>query len=160
MADYIPALACGPDLFGVCVAGAEAGPRSATPITIYHSEHLQALYVRAGVRRPGLSEARSKLGVNSTGIPFDSVMAIELNRDRTRNPMVNAGALAATSLVPGATGGEKFENIVAGLSRFAGRPLVMDEGVYESRPRPISATGASPICWTATSACMGSRCRH
>jgi glutaminase len=66
------------------------------------------------------------------GLPFNSVMAIELNADRTMNPLVNAGAIATTSLVPGTTADEKFENIVAGMSRFAGRRLVMDDDVYES----------------------------
>src|SRR6202012_5691669 len=80
----------------------------------------------------GHEEARRKLGVNSTGLPFNSVMAIELNADRTMNPLVNAGAIAATSLVPGTTAEEKFESIVAAMSRFAGRRLVMDGGVYES----------------------------
>src|SRR6202012_6216338 len=80
----------------------------------------------------GHEEARRKLGVNSTGLPFNSVMAIELNADRTMNPLVNAGAIAATSLVPGTTAEEKFESIVAAMSRFAGRRLVMDHDVYES----------------------------
>jgi glutaminase len=80
----------------------------------------------------GPSEARRKLGVNSTGMPFDSVMGVELNEDRTMNPMVNAGALATTSLVPGRTAEEKFERIVHTLSAFAGRPLKVDEAVYES----------------------------
>jgi glutaminase len=51
----------------------------------------------------GPDEARRQLGVNSTGLPFDSVMGVELNEDRTMNPMVNAGALATTSRVPGDT---------------------------------------------------------
>ena len=80
----------------------------------------------------GPVEARRKLGVNSTGLPFDSVMGIELNEDRTMNPMVNAGALATTSLVPGGSPEEKFEHIAAALSVFAGRRLVVDEEVYES----------------------------
>jgi glutaminase len=80
----------------------------------------------------GPDEARRKLGVNSTGLPFDSVMGIELNADRTMNPMVNAGALATTSLVPGDTAHEKFHHISVALSRFAGRPLQVDEEVYES----------------------------
>ena len=70
--------------------------------------------------------------MNSTGLPFNSVMAIELNADRTMNPLVNAGAMATTSLVPGTTADEKFESIVAALSRFAGRRLAMDDDVYES----------------------------
>jgi glutaminase len=80
----------------------------------------------------GPAEARRKLGVNSTGLPFDSVMGIELNEDRTMNPMVNAGALATTSLVPGRSPEEKFEHIVTALSVFAGRQLVVDEEVYVS----------------------------
>ena len=48
-------------------------------------------------------------------------MAIELTHDRTMNPMVNAGAIATTSLVPGATAADKWAFVVEGLSRFAGR---------------------------------------
>jgi glutaminase len=80
----------------------------------------------------GAEEARSKLGVNSTGLPFNSVMAIELNKDRTMNPMVNAGAIAATSLAPGDTADAKWEFIREGLSAFAGRDLSLNEEVYES----------------------------
>ena len=80
----------------------------------------------------GHQEARRKLGVNSTGLPFDSVMGIELNATRTMNPMVNAGALATTSLVPGASADEKFERIAEVLSCFAGRRLEVDEEVYRS----------------------------
>jgi glutaminase len=70
--------------------------------------------------------------VNATGLPFNSVMAIELNKDRTMNPMVNAGAIATTSLAPGETAEAKWRFIQDGLSRFAGRPLAIDMEVYES----------------------------
>jgi len=80
----------------------------------------------------GPAEARGRLGVNSTGQPFDSVMAVELTPDRTANPMVNAGAIATTSLVPGATADDKWAFVVDGLSRFAGRPLALDDEVYAS----------------------------
>jgi glutaminase len=59
-------------------------------------------------------------------------MAIELNGGHSMNPMVNAGAIAATSLVPGATEEEKWRFLLDGLSRFAGRALTMDEEVYAS----------------------------
>ena len=80
----------------------------------------------------GYAEARDRLGVNSTGFPFDSLMAVELNVDRTMNPLVNAGAIATTSLVPGVTLEEKWERIQDGLSRFAGRQLTMNGEVYAS----------------------------
>ena len=38
-------------------------------------------------------------------------MAVESNGDRTMNPMVNAGAIAATSLVPGSTPEEKWKYV-------------------------------------------------
>jgi len=46
--------------------------------------------------------------------------------------MVNAGAIATTSLAPGETAAEKFAFIQDGLSRFAGRRLEVDEEVYQS----------------------------
>ena len=80
----------------------------------------------------GHEEARRRLGVNSTGLPFNSVMAIELGQDRTTNPMVNSGAIATTSLVPGDDAAAKWRFIQDGLSRFAGRRLEVDQHVYES----------------------------
>jgi glutaminase len=46
--------------------------------------------------------------------------------------MVNAGAIATTSLVPGATIAEKWQFIHDGLSRFAGRSLPLNKEVYAS----------------------------
>ena len=77
----------------------------------------------------GSEEARLRLGVNGTGLPFNSLMAVELNAERTMNPMVNAGAIATTSLVPGATAEEKWAAIRERLSRFAGRELASRRGL-------------------------------
>jgi glutaminase len=46
--------------------------------------------------------------------------------------MVNAGAIATTSLVPGKTLDAKWQFIYDGLTRFAGRKLVVNEEVYAS----------------------------
>jgi glutaminase len=46
--------------------------------------------------------------------------------------MVNAGAIATTSLAPGATGEQRWRFLHDGLARFAGRPLPLDEEVYAS----------------------------
>lgn len=79
----------------------------------------------------GPEEARAKLGANATGLPFNSLAAIENGAGRT-NPMVNAGAIATTSLAPGATVEEQWQFIHKGLSRFAGRILALNEEVYAS----------------------------
>jgi glutaminase len=135
VADYIPALAnADPSLFGACIAG--VGGNVAEVGDALHPFSIQSVskaFVFALVCDAlGHVEVLDKIGVNGTGLPFNSVMAIELNNDRTMNPMVNAGAMATTSLVPGATAEDKWEFIRAGLSRFAGRDLQVDDEVYRS----------------------------
>ena len=80
----------------------------------------------------GAEEARKKLGANATGFAFNSVAGIERTPDGRTNPMVNAGAIATTSLVPGATHEAKWKFIHEGLSKFAGRDLPMNEEVLKS----------------------------
>ncbi|HSJ70049.1 MAG TPA: glutaminase A [Acidimicrobiia bacterium] len=135
VADYIPALAgASPELFGISVTGVTGRTHSAgdadAPFSI---QSISKPFVFAIVCDAiGPEVAQEFLGVNSTGLPFDSVMAIELNQDRTGNPMVNAGAIATTSLVPGDTHEERWRFVREGLSRFAARDLVVDEEVFVS----------------------------
>ncbi len=135
VASYIDALAVTPpDLFGACIVADDGSTHEVGDA--HHPFSIQSVskpFVFALVCDAiGPEAARRRLGVDGTGLPFDSVMAIELNADRTMNPMVNAGAIAATSLVPGSSAGERWERIRAGLSAFAGRPLEMDRDTYES----------------------------
>jgi glutaminase len=135
VADYIPALARTPrELFGLCVAGINGAVYAVGDVEYEFSiQSISKPFVFALVCQAlGGEEARRKIGVNSTGLPFDSVMAMELNMDRTMNPMVNAGAIATSSLAPGATADAKWQFIHDGLSRFAGRKLSLDFDVYKS----------------------------
>ena len=135
VADYIPALAkVSRELFGICVVGTSGATFAIGDAT--HEFSIQSVskpFVFALVSEfIGAEEARRKIGANATGLPFNSVMAIELNADRTMNPMVNAGAIATTSLVPGETADAKWRFIQDGLSKFAGRTLSIDNEIYES----------------------------
>jgi glutaminase len=80
----------------------------------------------------GRDELRRLIGVNATGLPFNSFIAVERSVDGRTNPMVNPGAIAVTSLVPGTNTGEKWRFIQDGLSGFAGRALALDDEVYRS----------------------------
>jgi glutaminase len=80
----------------------------------------------------GPDQVREKVGVNATGRAFNSLEGVERGDDGRTNPMVNSGAIATTSLVPGAHLAEKWQFIHAGLSRFAGRKLPLNEEVYAS----------------------------
>jgi glutaminase len=80
----------------------------------------------------GAAGAHRRLGANATGLPFNSLDAITAEHGGRTNPMVNPGAIATASLVPGATAAERWETLRSTLSRFAGRELRLDEETYES----------------------------
>jgi glutaminase len=133
--DVYPALQrVSPDLFGVAVAGVVG-----TTVSVGDADHLFAImsiskpFVFALVCEAiGPDCARQKLGVNATGLPFNSLEAVERSPDGTTNPMVSPGAIATTSLAPGLTPEGKWEWIHEGLSRFAGRDLPVDHEVFRS----------------------------
>lgn len=135
VADYIPALAAAsPEWFGIAVAGVRGRVEG-----VGDSQHV---FTIQSVVKPfqfalvcealGHREVRERLGVNATGLPFDSVMAVELAEDGLTNPLVNPGAIATTSLAPGRTAELKWAFLREGLSRFAGRELDLDEEVLAS----------------------------
>src|SRR6516165_4561702 len=130
-----PALARVPrDLFGICEVG--------TSGAVYAVGDSDYEFTIMSVSKPfifalvcealGHEQVREKIGVNATGLAFNSLAAIEQGPDGRTNPMVNAGAIATTSLVPGATLDARWQFIHDGLSRFAGRKLSLNEEVYAS----------------------------
>jgi glutaminase len=130
-----PALAAVPrDLFGLCLASVSGRVDTigdaAHPFTIMS---VSKPFVFALVCNAlGSQEARERLGVNATGLPFNSIMGVEIGPGHRTNPMVNSGALATTSLVPGETAEAQWRFIQDGLSRFAGRDLAVNDEVYAS----------------------------
>lgn len=130
-----PALARVPaGLFGICAVGTSGNVHA-----VGDADHGFAImsvakpFVFALVCQAlGPEEARDRLGANATGLPFNSLTAVERGPDGRTNPMVNAGAIATTSLAPGGSQGERWEFLRDGLSRFAGRPLPLDEEVHAS----------------------------
>lgn len=133
-----PALARVPsDLFGICVVGSSG--------SIYSIGDADFEFTIMSVSKPfifalvcdvlGPEKVAENIGVNATGLAFNSLAAIEQGVEGRTNPMVNAGAIATTNLVPGETLDAKWKFIHEGLNRFAGRTLSMNEEVYDSASR-------------------------
>ena len=130
-----PALAAVPaGLFGICAVG--------TSGSVYAAGDAGHGFAIMSVAKPfvfalvcqalGPEEARRRVGVNATGLAFNSLAAVERGQDGRTNPMVNAGAIATTSLAPGASAEARWAFLHDGLSRFAGRTLALDEEVFAS----------------------------
>ena len=80
----------------------------------------------------GVDEVCARVGVNATGLPFNSIAAIERESSGRTNPMVNSGALATTGLLAGSDVDSDWARLLDGLSGFAGRALSVDSGTYAS----------------------------
>jgi glutaminase len=135
VSNVYPALArADPHLYGLCVAGIDG--------TLVGAGDDEVEFTIMSVAKPfvfalvcsviGPEELRRHVGVNATGLPFNSTAAVEQSPDGRTNPMVNPGAIATTSLLPGANADDRWVFVHDGLSRFAGRVLTVDEEVYES----------------------------
>ncbi len=72
-----------------------------------------------------------KVGVNATGLPYNSIIASNVRAQSLQNPMVSAGALATASLVKGSTEEEKWDRVRLTFAHYAGHELPFNEAVYE-----------------------------
>lgn len=130
-----PALAeADPELFGVAVAQGDGHVTEVGdarhPFTIMSCAKPFVFAIAAQAR--GLDVLREDVGVNATGLPFNSLAAVERDPRSRTNPMVNSGALLTAGLLPGRTVHEQWSAAIQGLSRFAGRDLDVHGGVFAS----------------------------
>ena len=123
-----------PALYGVCVAAVDGRVQAAgdadVGFTIMSVAKPFTFALVCDVLGP--DEIQRRVGVNATGLPFNSLEAVEHAEDGRTNPMVNPGAIATVSYAPGPSIAEKWEFVRDGLSRFAGRPLDLDDETFAS----------------------------
>jgi glutaminase len=134
-ADYIPILTETPsDLFGVVIVTKDGKVYSAGDVDYQFSiQSVSKPFTAALVMtQQGPAVLKEKIGVEPTGLPFNSKLALEIYKARSVNPLVNAGAIAAVSLVQASSEADRWNQVSQNLSDFAGRPLTVLEKVYES----------------------------
>lgn len=133
-ADYIPALAKVPSsYFGIALVTPAGKAFTAGDIEPKFSiQSISKVFTLALVlQESGAPLIENDIGVDATGQVFNSIVAVEQDRGKEINPLVNPGAIATTGLVKGSPD-EVWRKILAIHSDFAGRQLDVDEEVYKS----------------------------
>jgi glutaminase len=131
VASYIPELASvDPDLFGICLTTVDGA--------VYEAGDTRAAFTIQSMSKPltyglalerwGEEVVRSRVGVEPSGDAFNEI-SLAPATGAPLNPMINAGAIACAGLV---VGDDPFATVVETYSRYAGRPLDLDEAVYRS----------------------------
>jgi glutaminase len=138
-ADYIPALAkVDPDLFGIALVTVDGKVYSAGDVASEVSiQSISKVFTLAKViEEQGADAIRKTIGVDATGMRFNSIVAVEMAQKALGGPemnsLVNPGAIATTSMVKGATRDEVWNSILSYYSEFAGRPLAVNQEVFKS----------------------------
>jgi glutaminase len=127
VATYIPELGrADPSWFAIAVCTADGHVHEVGDAAIdFTIQSISKPFVYGlALERHGLDVVLSRVGVEPSGDTFNSIVVDGTNRPF--NPMVNAGAIVSTAMI------DSEQEVIDVLSRFAGRPLVVDEAVYES----------------------------
>ena len=132
-ADYIPYLAnINKNLFGISICLLN-GQTIQLGDTEYKFGIESVSKVHTAILVLGAQQLLEKIGADATGLPFNSIFAILLENDHPSTPLVNAGAIAACSMVkPIADPENKWKAIVDNITDLCGSaPQLIDE-LYKS----------------------------
>ncbi len=138
-ADYIPALAkVDSKIYGIALVTPDGKVYTAGDVKSEVSiQSISKVFTMAKViEDQGPDAIEKRIGVDATGMRFNSIVSVEFAQKALGgpeiNPLVNPGAITATSMVEGANRAEVWKKIIDFHSDFAGRPLSVNQEVYES----------------------------
>ena len=134
VATYIPELAnANPAWFGIVLATVDGHVYEvgATRQAFTIQSISKPLVYGVALEDRGRDRVRQAIGVEPSGDAFNSI-SLEPGTGRPLNPMINAGAIATSSLIAGNTREARLARVTDAISAYAGRPLSIDEAVYES----------------------------
>lgn len=134
-ADYIPALAeVDSNIYGIALVTPDGSMYTAGDIKSEVSiQSISKVFTMALVMdEKGPKSMSENMGVDATGQVFNSIVAVEQYQGAEMNPLVNAGAITATSMVSGGSREEIWNKILNYYNAFAGRDLSVNKEVFES----------------------------
>ncbi|MGQ9897105.1 MAG: glutaminase A [Acidobacteriota bacterium] len=135
VADYIPQLAkVSPDLFGICIATVDG--------QIFEVGDYDYLFTIQSISKPfvyglaledyGRDYVRTRVGVEPTGDAFNSIIKLDERSKRPHNPLINAGAIAITSIIKGIDPTDKLNRLLDLFQRYTGHSIFADLSVFVS----------------------------
>ena len=140
LASYIPALLeANPNDLGVAIVDIEGRKYYAGQceknFTIQSISKVVSLILALGDN--GRTNVFKRVDVEPTGDGFNSIVNLETkDKKRPYNPMINAGAIATTSLIYGEDGEDKLERIIKFMRKATNNPNIsINEEVYVSERR-------------------------
>lgn len=84
------------------------------------------------LEQSGADALHSKIGAEPTGMPFNSVLALELHQGKPLTPLVNAGAMATVSLVKATDKEQRWQQILHFQSLLANSAITLSDEVNQS----------------------------
>jgi glutaminase len=134
-ANYIPELDKVPsDLFGVAIVTAKGEIYAAGDVDYAFSiQSVSKPFTAALVmQQQGADAVARQIGVEPTGLKFNSIIATQLIPQVSVNPLVNSGAIAAVSMVKAASAEARFDTILDWFNQLSAAKLSVIEDVYKS----------------------------
>jgi glutaminase len=134
-ADYIPELAKVPsELFGVAIVTASGEVYSAGDMDYAFSiQSVSKPFTAALVmQQQGDQAVKDKIGVEPTGLKFNSILATQIIPQVSVNPLVNSGAIASVSMIEARSADDRFNKILDFFDALSGAKLSVIESVYKS----------------------------
>lgn len=135
-ANYIPFLDnINSNLFGIAVA-LPTGElvKAGDTDYVFGIESISKVHTAVlAMKQSGVEAILDQIGADATGLPFNSIMAILLEKDHPSTPLVNSGAISAVSMVtPKGDAVAKWKAITDNMEALSGSPLVLLDELYKS----------------------------
>jgi glutaminase len=135
VASYIPELSkANPDWFGISVVTLDGRTFDVGDVhQKFTIQSISKVFVYGmALEDYGRENLIKKVGVEPTGDPFNSLIRLDEDSKRPDNPMVNAGAIATTSLITGEDPAERLNRMLRMFQRYTGHEVFVDVSTFIS----------------------------
>lgn len=137
LATYIPELAhANTQEFGISITTVHGETFSVGSTAQFSMQSVSKPFTYAlALEDHGPEFLMTKIGVEPTGNAFNSLVELEEKSHRPYNPMINSGAITASSYIKGQDGPERLRRILKLFEDFLGHKVHVDMSVFLSEKK-------------------------